>query len=255
MKERNVIYRVEIKNFIHNILLENKISILRNEIFAPYNCTVNDTINCDLPGFPNKNIMLSFFKAYHDRLINWKFSEYMCHMKDKIPQNNDLEADTFEKQFLVRKEKTKGNINKMHEMEEEFLIDEIIKPIFKEEITKVVNAKPTLAKKYIQYFNSFKINNEMKDVFTSQQILVECPLLHNTLEVMHFSGFDTQRKGRKTDFVDFEVMISSTSYYDILLTRDKWIYNLLKSNKSKLLSNTNIFKDYTEFNNYLGTLN
>lgn len=251
IKNRAVLYKTEVQYFINNEILGITKNILRNEIFVPFSCTVSDINFVEFPHSFKHPMARPFFNLYHHTLINWKFSEYMYHMKDRIPQKIDLGGKKFQKEWLVRWELTKGDKNKMRALEEEYIIDEIIKPIFKEESLKIGAENIT---KMIAYFNEIKAKNENKGKIVAKRILDKCPLIKNTLEILTFAGFDHNRKGRDTDYDDLEIMISSSSYYDVLFSRDKWLYDTLNKQKSKLLTKTIYYKDYSEFNKYLDTL-
>jgi len=254
LKNRQSLIKLEIRNFIDNILNETNKTIPRNEIFVPFVCVKSNDLSIDFPHSFKHPMAKPFFRNIHEIMINWKFSEYMSDLKSRVPQYVDVGSQVFTDEWVRRYELTKGNKKKMYEMEEDGMIEDIIKPIFLEEVKGCLMVNKSKVSNMIRFFNEIDNDINLKAKKISKNIIENCPFLRNTLEVLTFAGFDIKRKGRKTDYEDLEIMIESTSYYDALLTADKWIYGLLTANKTRLQTNTVFYQDYNDFDVFLDTL-
>jgi|WetSurMetagenome_2_1015567.scaffolds.fasta_scaffold12982_3 predicted nucleic acid-binding protein len=244
----NKLYLLEIRNYLRNIIDDKIISISKNDIFVPYACTTSNKLNVQFPHSFKEPITKAFFRAYHNKLINWKFSEYLSHFKEIIPQKQEFGDFDFQKEFIERSRITKGDKKKMKAREEESLYREIIKPILIKEILNFSHGEINNIKDFLM---SFSKEQEVKDSKFINDILSKSPALKNTLEIMTFVGYDLKRKSKKSDICDYDIMIYSMSYCDVLFTRDGWIFEQLNRNYKSLLTNTKIVNDFKSLNEYL----
>lgn len=247
MKDRNVLYKLEIKNFL-NTITDNSSStqLPKNDIFVPYACMLSNNEFINLPCPPDHPKSKTYIKKYHDVLLNHNFSEYLIFHKYLIPQKFNFQEFNFQKAFINRKKVAKGSKEKMYEYVKEDFVEVTMKPIVLEEFIK----KPNL----IKYFANFPEVKEIKNSELVKAILKKSPAFKNTIEIMTFIGYDTNRPSNENDYYDFEIMILSTSYCDVLFTKERWIYDQLKRNYSSLLTHTKLFNKYEDFNKYLQEL-
>lgn len=249
--ERNHIYNLEIENFVNNELNNKNENIPRNLIFVPFGCLNGNILKVNNPFPPEDFRSKIFIEANKVKLSKWKFSEYMSHSKPFLPQKYPTDPNLFTDTWKISKEMNNGNKNKMYSMEENYTIKEIMYPLLLAYMKKF-NADTQI--KFISYVIKNKINLPELPMIWAKKILQNSSLLRNTIEIMSFTSYDINRKGRESDQTDFEVMIASSSYYDILFTRDGWMFDSLSKNKNKLISKTKFFKDYNSFSSYLDTV-
>lgn len=255
-----VVYEIEVENFFKNKFNQEQIQIHRDNLFVPYACVGKKDTTLQLPDTLDKSKSRNIIEIYNEKVVNLKFSEYVNFMKDELPQKVHTDSNLFIKEWIERKKNTNNNKEKMYVTEEDWFIQNDILPLIMSILKKLgikalLNSDNTMLEKMTAYLLEIqKENLPIKGVAIAKEIIGKCPLLKNSVEVVTFAGFDTQRKGRESDLVDLEVMIASSSYYDSLFTKDKWIFDTLKRNKKRLISNTDFFNDYKSFNLYLDSL-
>lgn len=247
MVDSNKLYFLEIINYLKNIISDKKISIPKNDIFVPFTCISSNKLYVQFPHSFKEPITKAFFRVYHDKLINWKFSEYLSHFEDIIPQKHDFGDFDFQKEFIERHRISNGNKKKIKEREEESLYLEIIKPILIKEISNFSQLEINIIKDFLM---SFSVVTEVKDSKFVKDILSKSPALKNTLEIMTFVGYDLERKSKKSDICDYDIMIYAMSYCDVLFTQDGWIYEQLTKNYKSLLTKTKVIKDFKGLSEY-----
>lgn len=259
LNQIDYLYRFEVINFLNNLINNEDDKIPVNEIFVPFAAVGRKTIDYNFPySFKNPKTPY-FFREFHDKIINWKFSEYITHLKSLLPQKYDIGNGNFQETFKIRKDKTKGDKTKMYLMEEEHFINKTIKPIIGEELKKIIlsTGYQWTKEKFlslIDYFRDENISPSEKGFQIAREIISKYPACKNTLEVITFCGYDTNRKSKESDHSDIMLMIYATSYCDVLVTRDKWINGLLSGNRDTLLTNTIVINEFEVFLEYLSSL-
>lgn len=125
-----------------------------------------------------------------------------------------------------RWEDSKGNKDKMRQIELEFFINDVLLPKLMEE----KNTFPDeTRRRFIEYVRSLPQNNKP---LAWKTIIKKFPAMRNAVEIMTITGYDPNRKTNMNDFFDTLNMSAPFAYAGVLVASDKWIKQVL-SNRTK----------------------
>ncbi|MEX2301020.1 MAG: hypothetical protein WD733_08800 [Bryobacterales bacterium] len=60
-----------------------------------------------------------------------------------------------------------------------------------------------------------------------EALLEKMPALRNAVDLYTIAGFDPERKDRRADFFDIEMLIAPFAYADVFVSQDRWIRHLI----------------------------
>ncbi|MDD5363222.1 MAG: hypothetical protein PHN88_13925 [Ignavibacteria bacterium] len=253
----NNIYKLEIEKALQNTILGIEQNIDLNNLFVPYVCTNSRGKIITIPNSPDENFTKFYFRKLNEHLINWKFSDYIGHFENILPQHMNLGNYNFQEEFLERYKRCEGNKKHMKNREQNYFIKEIMTPIVLKYLDELLNRnKSENEKKKIRdviLILNEEINDNKNNLF--YEIIDNSPLIKNTIEIMTFSGFDLNRKSKENDIYDYNIMIEAMSYFGVLFSKDKWMTSLLKNNINNLMTKTKIISSFEEFHEFLYSIN
>lgn len=215
--EDNIIYDLEIENFLENAIKEKETLINKCKIYRLSKLQdVLELIKFKIPILENKSI----------DIFGWK---------ERWGNNN-------------------GNKTILRKNERNFVLKKIQNTLLEKLIEKAIDQESLLdlKQKFFNYLSSFPKD---EDNTPSTTVLKKMPAHSNLFEVMTFTGFDPNRKGRINDLYDIQLMIIPFTYADILFAPDRWIRSSMETYRKHLHKNSaKYIGNWGEFEEYLRTL-
>jgi hypothetical protein len=226
------IYNKEVLNHLMRIIDGKEYNISNTDLFVSISAHVRSEGKLVYPnGFPQDRVK-ECSELIAEKLSKMTLVDLVEFRKDTLPIKPEVDLSCYSEIWRERRDFTKGNRNKMHRIEEEYVSRSLILP----RLNRYRAWFPIyLQEKYLRHIHSVP-----KDNYSGAlgHILKELPSLNNFVEVMTVAGLDPNKKPCINDYHDMEMMIVPLTYSDVFVSEDKWIRRLISqlsdpSNKTR----------------------